>query len=104
MPSVRASVDGLPFMTKGYERAKSILKSRYGKPSEVANAHMQCIIGFSIIHGMHPAKIHEFFEKLTSHIQVLQTMGKVKEISGFVRATLDKLPDIRADLVRLDDN
>ena len=31
-------------------------------------------------------------------------MGKVKEIGGFVRATLDKLPDIRADLVRLDDN
>ena len=31
-------------------------------------------------------------------------MGKVKEIGGFVHATLDKLPDIRADLVRLDDN
>ena len=31
-------------------------------------------------------------------------MGKVKKISGFVPATLDKLPGIRADLVRLDDN
>ena len=31
-------------------------------------------------------------------------MGKVKEIGGFVRATLDKLPDIRADLVRPDDD
>ena len=87
--SVRASVDGLPFTTEGHERAKSILESKYGKSSEVADAHMQCIIGLSIIHGTHPAKIHEFFEKLTSHIQVLETMGKVKEISGFVRATLD---------------
>lgn len=65
---------------------------------------MQCIIGLSTIHGVDPAKIHEFHEKLTSHIQVLETMGKVKEIGGFVCATLDKLPDIRADLVRLDDN
>lgn len=104
VPSVCASVDGLPFTTEGYERAKHILKTKYGKPSEVANAHMQCIIGLSTIHGVDPAKIHEFHEKLTSHIQVLETMGKVKEIGGFVRATLDKLPDIRADLVRLDDD
>ena len=102
--SVRASIDGLPFTTEGYERAKAILKTRYGKPSEVANAHMQCIIGLSTVHGGHPAKIHDFYEKLTSHIQVLETMGKVNEIGGFVRATLDKLPGIRADLVRLDDN
>ena len=31
-------------------------------------------------------------------------MGKIKEIKGFVRTTLGKLPGIRADLVRLDDN
>ena len=104
VPSVRVSIDGLPFTTEGYERAKSILKSKYGKPSEVANAHMQCIIGLSMVHDAHPAKIHDFCEKLTSHIQVLETMGKVKEIRGFVRATLDKLPGIRADLVRLDDD
>jgi len=83
---------------------QNILKTKYGKSSEVANAHMQCIIGLSAIHGVDPAKIHEFHEKLTSHIQVLETMGKAKEIGGFVRATLDKIPDIRADLVRLDDD
>ena len=57
VPSVRASVDGLPFTTEGYERAKHILKTKYGKFSEVANAHMQCIIGLSTIHGVDPAKI-----------------------------------------------
>ena len=104
VPSVRASIDGLPFTSEGYERAKHVLKTKYGKSSEVANTHMQCIIGLSTIHGVDTAKIHVFHEKLTSHIQVLETMGKVKEIGGFVRATLDKLPDIRADLVRLDDD
>ena len=29
-------------------------------------------------------------------------MGKLKEINGYVRSALDKLPGIRADLVRLD--
>jgi len=31
-------------------------------------------------------------------------MGKLKEINGYVQLTLDKLPAIRADLVRLDDD
>ena len=31
-------------------------------------------------------------------------MKKLKDIQGYVRWTLDKLPGIRADLVRLDDN
>ena len=70
----------------------------------MANAHIQCIIGLSTIHGVDPAKIHELHEKLTSHVQVLETMGQAKEIGGFVRATLDELPDIRADLARLDDD
>ena len=30
-------------------------------------------------------------------------MGKLREIKGYVRVTLDKLPGIRTDLVRLDD-
>ena len=31
-------------------------------------------------------------------------MGKIKEINGYIRVTIDKSPGIRADLVRLDDN
>ena len=31
-------------------------------------------------------------------------MKKLKDIKGYVRRTLDKLPGIRAVLVRLDDN
>jgi hypothetical protein len=30
-------------------------------------------------------------------------MGKISQVHGFVRPTLDKLPGIRSDLVRLDD-
>lgn len=31
-------------------------------------------------------------------------MGKLQEINGYARMTLDKLPTIRVDLVRLDDD
>ena len=31
-PKARVLIDGLPFTTKGYERAKDIFKSRFGKP------------------------------------------------------------------------
>ena len=34
---VRVNVDGLPFNSEGYERAKKILKTKYGKTSEIIN-------------------------------------------------------------------
>ena len=34
-------------------------------------------------------------------IQSLDTIGKLKEINGYVRSTIDKLPGIRANLVRI---
>ena len=43
VPKVRLLIDGLPFTSEGYARAKSILTSRYGKPSEVAATYIHCI-------------------------------------------------------------
>ncbi|CAB4006943.1 Hypothetical predicted protein [Paramuricea clavata] len=39
-PKVRVDIDGLPFTTEGYERAKNVLKSEYRKSSEIINAHI----------------------------------------------------------------
>ena len=104
VPKVRAVIDGLPFNSEGYTRAKNILMTKYGKPSEVANAHIQCIMGLPVITGTNPTRINEFYEKLVTNIQTLEFMGKEKDIRGYVRLTLGKLPGIRADLERLDDN
>ena len=56
------------------------------------------------IHGTQPKKIHEFYDRLVTNIESLKTMGKIRKINGYVRLTLDKLPGIRADLVRTDDD
>ena len=103
-PSVRSLVDGLPFTTEGYERAKNILKQRYGKTSVIVNAHVSNIISLPFINGSNPYKINEFYEKLLQSIQALETLGKIREVNGYTRMTLDKLPGIRSDLVRLDDD
>ena len=99
---VRSLIDGLPFTTEGYARAKNILV--YGKPSEVANAYIQNIMSLPHVNNVNPYKIHKFSEKLFSSVQALETMGKLKEINDYVRLTLYKLQGIRADLVRTDDD
>ena len=104
VPKVRLLIDGLPFTSEGYARAKSILTSRYGKPSEIAAAHIHCITSLPVISNCSPNRIQEFYEKLTISVQALETIKKLKDIKVYVRLTLDKLPGIRADLVRLDDN
>ena len=103
-PKVKTAMVGLPFTTEGYQRAKNILTSKYGQLSEIVNAFVQNIMALPMITGSHPKKIHEFCKKLLFNVQSLETLGKLKEISGYVRMSIDKLQGIRGDLVRTDDN
>ena len=64
IPKVRLLIDSLPFTSEGYTRAKNILLTKYGKPSEVANAHVQNIMSLPQINNANPQKIHDFSEKL----------------------------------------
>ena len=103
-PTVRTLVNGLPFNTEGYERAKNILETTFGQISEIVNAHVLNIMELPRISGSPPRKVLDFYETLLVNIQPLETMGRLKEINGYVRMTLDKLPGIRSDLVRMDDD
>lgn len=104
LPKVRVHIEGLPFTTEGYERAKNILKSTYGKTSEVINAYVQNLTSLPVVKGANPSKIHDFHAKLLTSVQALESMGKLGEVNGFARATLDKLEGIKSDLVRTDDS
>ena len=50
-PKVRAGIDGLPFSSEGYERAKNILRTKYGKMSEIVNAYVHNIMGLPVVCG-----------------------------------------------------
>ena len=103
-PKVRLLIDTFSSTSEGYSRAITILKARFGKPSEVTVARIQCITSLPVITNSNPNRIHEFYEKVVISIQALKTMNKIKVINGYVKMTLDKLPGIRVDLVRLNDN
>ena len=62
--------------------------TNYGKPSEVADAHVQNIMSLPQINNANPQSIHEFSEKLQRSMQVLDTMGKIKEMNGYVRVNI----------------
>ncbi|KAK3730894.1 hypothetical protein QZH41_012605 [Actinostola sp. cb2023] len=103
-PKVRANIDGLPFSTEGYERAKNILKSEYGKSSEIVNAYVSNIMELPTITSSNPKRVDEFYKKLLYNVQSLETLGKLRDVSGNARAVLDKLRGIKADLVRGEEN
>ena len=63
VPKVQLLIKGLPYNSEGYERAKTILKSTYGKPSELVNARIQNILNLPVISGSNPVKTHDFYEK-----------------------------------------
>lgn len=81
---VRVCVDSLPLTSEGYERAKNILKTKYGKDSEIVNAYIQNILLLPQIQGSKTTEIHKFYEKLVWNVQALETFGKLKEITGYV--------------------
>ena len=99
-PQVRSSIDGLPFTTEGYERAKNILKTKFEKESEIVSS----ITSLPVFYGEIPNKLSPFYEKLCSSVQALETMGKLGEGNGYERKILNKLEEIRGVLVRTDDD
>ena len=104
IPKVRVLIYSFHFTSEDYTRSKNILTTKYGKPSEVANAHVQNIMILPQINNSNPQNFHEFSEKLLCSVQALDTMGKIKEMNEYARIILDKLQGIRADLVRNDDH
>ena len=99
---VKRTVEALPYTSEGYNRAKAILKDRYGKDSEIVKAYVKEIMDLPYITSANPAKIHEFSEKLSTCVQALETMKKLDQVNGNVSMAMDKLPGIRGDLVRTD--
>ena len=57
-----------------------------------------------LLYGDHRQQEYTILMKNWPNVQALHTMGKIKEINSYVWTTLDKLPGIRADLARFDDN
>ena len=49
IPRVRLLIDGLPFISEGYSRAKSILLGKFGNLTQIDLAHIQGIASQPVI-------------------------------------------------------
>ena len=61
-------------------------------------------MGLPVISWANPVRIHQFYEVLLFNVQALETLGKLKEVNGYVWMSVDKLPGIRGELVRTGEN
>lgn len=71
-------INSFPFSAKEYERAKAIVQTKYGKTSEVVNAHIPWMMSLPTINGISTTKIHYFYERLVNSVQSLGIWDKLK--------------------------
>lgn len=103
-PAVRGKIGNLKPGEIGYKTAWERLKTEYGQNKLVVSAHVQEIVNLSSVKGTHFLRIQEFYESLSKNYDALVTMGEAGMLRGFVISTLNKLPHVKPDLVRTDDN
>ena len=101
---LRTDVGGLPFTEAGYSKAKEILGAEYGQMSDVVNTYVVNIMSLPVVNGRDPVKINEFCKHLRYNVQSLDTLGRLSDVKGNVRATLDKLKAIKGELVQGHEN
>ena len=77
-----------------------VLEAEYGQPTEIVKAYIKNIMELPIITGANPIRVKEFYKQLRFNVQSLGTLGRLADVKGNVRCTLDKLKGIKADLVR----
>lgn len=61
-------------------------------------------MSFPTITNTSVGEIRDFYEQLVRHSHALDTMGKLKEINGYVTLILDKLLTICSELVLTEDD
>eukprot|EP00794_Sanderia_malayensis_P012511 gene12511-13795_t len=101
----RQDILGLPHSVDGYEEAKRILVSTYGKDSKVHKALIKEIENLHQITNIHKtASVHEFYNKLSRTVRTLATLKKLDSAQSTVYTLLDKLGPVREILAQADDN
>ena len=54
------------------------------------------------VRGTNNEKVHDFYNRLTKNCYALLTLGEKNMLKGFVMTTLNKLPNVKPDIVRTD--
>ena len=100
----REDILGLPHTDEGYEEAKKILTSTYGKDIKVHKALIKELESLHSISSVHRiGSIHDFYNKLSRVVRTLKTMKKLETAQSTVYTIMDKLGPVREVIAQGDD-
>ena len=88
-PHVRSSIDGLLFTAEGYERAKNMLKTKYGKESEI---HIYEELDFR---RLSDGQNYENLRKIKVDVEYLELVDDPKLTTGNAASEVCNYPDGR---------
>ena len=97
-------IGNIPNNDEGYDRALQLLKEEYGQDRTVLASHTREIINLPLVRSTRYLPIKEFYETLRTNYEVLRAMKGHQKVEGLVLSTLEKLPGIKSDLTRNDEN
>ena len=95
---VRDKISNLKPGSLGCKIAWERLNKEYGQTRLVVNAHVDEIINLAFY------VCQVFYETLSRNYDALNTLNEQAKLDGFVICSLNKLPHVKSDLVRTDDN
>ena len=96
---------GLPHTQEGYEEAKRILQTTYGKDIKVRKALVIELEGLKPITNISQIReTHEFYNKLARVVRTLATMKKLETVQSHVYTLMDKLGPVKEAMVQKDDD
>ena len=100
----REDILGLPHTVEGYNEAKRILQSTYGKDIKVHKALIKEIESLHPITNVNKiVNIHDFYNKLSRVVRTLATMKKLDSAQSTVYTLMDKLGPVREIIAQGDD-
>ena len=95
---VRRPIDGLPFTSEDYAKARDLLQKRYGQTSEVVSAYVRAILELPTAKERDVAKIQSFYETLLFNVESLQKLKSLEKLDAAVRFTFGKPEVIKSEL------
>ena len=101
-PRVREKIANLKPGKIGLEAAWERLNREFGQKNAVINTHIDEIINLPTVKRTNYEKIQYFYNRLTKNCDALSTLGENNLLKGFVMTTLNKLPSVKPDIVRMD--
>ena len=103
-PHVRTRIAHLKPGSLGYKTAWERLCREYGQTQTVVNAHVSEIINLAAVKGTNFKRVNDFHKKLSKSYDASLMLGKSETLAGLVMTTIGKLPHVKPDLVRTDEN